>query len=301
MRIFVTGASGFVGSAVTAELLANGHEVIGLARSDSNAEKLQKAGATPLRGSLAEPQILATAARDADATMHLAFIHDFSNFAASAEADRQAITAMGDALAGSGKVLVVTSGIGLLSPGKLLTEDDLPNPSGHGRLSEASAMAFADKGVKLGLVRLPPSVHGDHDHGFVPTLIDIARKKGVSAYVESGDNRWSTVHVTDAAKVYRRIVETGATETRYHPVAEEGIAFRDIAQTIGDKLGLPTVSVSAQDAPAHFGWMANFAQLDIPASSQKTRQALNWTPTGVTLLDDLKNGLYFEAGQTGIR
>lgn len=300
MRVFVTGATGFVGSAVVSELRAHGHEIIGLARSPEAQASLSQKGATPHVGSLTDLESLVAGARNADAVMHLAFIHDFSNFSAAAQTDAMAIATLGEALVGTGKKLIVTSGIGLLTPGKVLDENDLPNISGHGRLSEASAMAFADRGVAVGLVRLPPSVHGHGDHGFVPTLIDIARAKGSAGYVASGQNRWPAVHVADAARVYRKILETEADQTRYHPVAEQGITFKDIAGMIGRKLGVPVVSVTREEASEHFGWIGNFAQLDIPADSALTRATLNWQPKGPSLLDDLETGTYFDAGRGGI-
>lgn len=300
MRVFVTGATGFVGSHLVSELLSRGHEVIALARSAEAQETLSRLGATPHPGSLTDLESLAQGARAADAVLHLAFIHDFANYGAAATTDATAITAMGEALEGTGKKLIVTSGIGLLTPGKVLDETDLTRAAGHGRLSEASATAFAERGVDVGIVRLPPSVHGDGDHGFVPTLIDIARSKGRSAYVGTGENRWPTVHVTDAATVYRKILETRSDQVRYHAVAELGVPFAKIAQAIGEKLDVPVVSLSNQDAAAHFGWIGNFAQLDVPADSAATRQTLDWQPSGPGLIEDLMTGTYFDAGRRGI-
>ena len=300
MRVFVTGATGFVGSQVVSELLSHGHEVTALARSDEAIATLSRQGATPHPGSLTDLKSLAQGARAADAVMHIAFIHDFTNYSAAAETDATAIATLGEALEGTDKKLVVTSGISLLTPGKVLDENDLPRAAGHRRLSEASAMAFADRRVDVGIVCLPPSVHGDGDHGFVPKLIDIARSKGRSAFVGTGENRWPTVHVTDAATVYRKILETRSDQVRYHAVAELGVPLAKIAQAIGEKLDVPVVSLSNQDAAAHFGWIGNFAQLDVPADSAATRQTLDWQPSGPGLIEDLMTGTYFDAGRRGI-
>jgi len=295
MHVFMTGGSGFVGSAVALELIGAGHTVSGLARSDGAAATLEAMGVAPVEGDLADIDTLAKAARAADAVVHCGFIHDFANFAASAAVDRQAITALGGALVGTDRPFLVTSGIGLVPAEGIRTEEHGAATEGHAGVrgaSEALALAFADQGVRVGLIRLPPSVHGDGDHGFVPMLIDIARKRGASGYIGAGDNRWSAVHRMDAARAYRLALEQGEAGARHHAVGEEGIAFRDIAQLIGVKLGLPAVSVPASEAEAHFGWMAAFAGRDMAASSRATRDRLGWRPAGRGLIEDLETGSY---------
>ena len=301
MHIFVTGATGFVGSATVAHLLAAGHTVTGLVRSESSASKLRAAGAQVQPGDLGDAAALAAGARAADAVIHLAFIHDFTRMDVSVAADSQAIHALGQALAGSDKPLIVTSGLALLTPGRTATETDEPRSiPGHGRQSEQSAISFADQGVRVGIVRLAPSVHGDNDHGFVPTLIDIARNKGISAYVDAGDNGWSAVHVNDAADLYLRALDLAPGLTRFHAAGDEGVALRDIAQIIGRKLGLPVRSIPTDEAMTHLGWMAMFAPLGMSATSQATRERTGWQPKGPTLLEDLETGTCFDAGQGGI-
>lgn len=301
MHIFVTGATGFVGTATIAHLLAGGHTVTGLARSESSASKLHAVGAQVRQGDLSDTAALAEGARTADAVIHLAFIHDFTRMDVSVAADSQAIGTLGQALAGSNKPLIVTSGLALLTPGRTATETDEPRAiPGHGRQSEQSAVAFADQGVRVGIVRLAPSVHGHNDHGFVPTLIDIARAKGISAYVDAGDNGWSAVHVDDAADLYRRALDLPAGVTRFHAAGDESVSFRDIAGVIGRKLGVPVQSIPADQAMAHFGWMGMFAPLDMSATSQATRERTGWQPKGPGLLEDLEAGTYFDEGQGGI-
>ncbi|KKB79288.1 3-beta hydroxysteroid dehydrogenase [Devosia soli] len=302
MRIFVTGGSGFVGSAVVRHLLAAGHTVTGLARSDKSAAALEAAGARVQRGDLADTDILAAAAASADAAMHLGYIHDFSQMTLAANTDRAAISAIGQALAGSDRPLLFTSGLAGLAPGRAGTEDDASiHAAGNGRDSEKTASAFADQGVRVGIVRLAPSVHGDGDHGFVPTLIDIARRKGLSAYVDNGDNLWSAIHVEDAANVYMEALHAVAPGiTRFHAAADRGIPFRDIATIIGQRLGVPVKSIPAAQSAEHFGWMGMFAQLGMSASSTKTQKRLGWTPSGPGLIEDLETGTYFEPGQRGL-
>jgi len=302
MRIFVTGGSGFVGSAVVRHLLAAGHTVTGLARSDTSANALEAAGASVQRGDLADTETLAAAASAADAAMHLGYIHDFSQMALAANTDRAAITAMGQALAGSNRPLLVTSDLAGLAPGRAVTEAEAStHAAGNGRESEKTASAFAEQGVRVGIVRLAPSVHGDGDHGFVPTLIDIARRKGVSAYIDDGDNLWSAVHVEDAAEVYLKALSAiGPGISRFHAAGDDGIPFRDIATTIGQRLGVPVQSIPAAEAAEHFGWMGMFAQLGMSASSTETQKRLGWTPTGPGLIEDLETGTYFDAGRTGL-
>jgi nucleoside-diphosphate-sugar epimerase len=297
MRIFITGATGWVGSAVAQELIGAGCQVLGLARNDAGAEALARAGVDVQRGELADTEGLAAAARACDGVIHTAFIHDWTNFEASIEADRRAIEALGAALAGSGKPLITTSGTAanaFVAPGRVATEEDAP-PAGVPRMaSEHATVALAAVGVRASVIRLPPSVHGDGDKGFVPRLVDIAREKGVSAYVGEGLNRWPAVHRFDAARLYRLVVESASGGARYHAVAEEGVPTREIAQIIGRRLDLPVVSKPAEEAAGHFGFLGLFLGLDAPASSTRTRQQMGWAPTGPGLIADLENGRYFE-------
>jgi nucleoside-diphosphate-sugar epimerase len=293
MRVFVTGATGFIGSAVVRELIDAGHQVLGLARSDASAASLTAAGAEVHRGSLEDRESLRSGAAAADGVIHMAFIHDFSNYAPAAEADRRAVETLGTTLTGSGRPLIVTSGT-LLAHGKgsFATEEDAANPS-FPRKSEEAALATVSHGVRTSVLRLPPSVHGDGDHGFVPFLIRIAREKGASAYVDDGLNRWPAVHRLDAARLYRLVLEKGSAGARYHGVADVGVPARDIAEVIGRRLNVPIIAKSREEAPEHFGWIANFFGIDGPASSEQTQKELGWQPKQPGLIADLDRPNYF--------
>jgi nucleoside-diphosphate-sugar epimerase len=292
MQVFVTGASGFIGSAVVPELIEAGHKVVGLARSDSSADALARAGAEVLRGDLDDLDSLRAGAAAADGIIHLAFNHDFSNYEGANRRDRQAIETMGDSLAGSGRPLVVAAGIAGFALGRALTEDDAADPN-LPRGSEDAALQFTSQNVRVSVVRLPPTVHGKDDHGFVPRLIDIAREKGVSAHPGDGSNRWPAVHRLDAARVFRLALEEAPAGSRLHAVAEEGVPVRDIADAIGRGLGLPVVEVPRDEAFSHFGWLGAFFAIDAAASSALTQRQLGWRPTHAGLLDDLNGGHYF--------
>ena len=296
MRVFVTGATGFVGSAIVPELIGAGHDVVGLARSDQAAAALRRAGAEVHRGALDDLDSLRSGAAASDGVIHCAFIHDFARLDSAGRTDHRAVKTLGAALAGSGRPLVVTSGIGLLAPGRVATENDSPDPASrasHRAPSEAATLGPAARGVRSSVLRLPPSVHGNGDHGFVPTLIDIARTKGVSGYVGDGSNRWPAVHRLDAARLFRLALETAPAGSVLHGAAEEGVPTRAIAEVIGRHLGVPVTAVAPEEAAEHFGWIAGFFATDVPASSALTRERTGWDPVQPGLIADLEQGHYF--------
>lgn len=295
MKVFVTGATGFVGSAIVSELIGAGHQVVGLTRSDVGATTLTAMGASPYRGSLEDWESLRHGAALADAVIHTGFDHDFSNFAQNCEKDRRAIMALGEGLGGTNRPLLITSGLTLQAKGNVATEQDaaVPASEAYPRMSEATAVALAATGVNASVVRLPPSVHGVGDHGFVPTLIALARQKGACAYIGGGMNRWPAVHRLDAARVFRLALECGTDSGPYHAVAEEGVVFKDIAAVVASRLGLPLVNITAEEAADHFGWLAHFAAMDIPTSSAWTQTLLGWQPDQVCLIADIGQPSYF--------
>jgi nucleoside-diphosphate-sugar epimerase len=292
MRVFVTGASGFIGSAVVSELIAAGHDVLGLARSDASAQAVEAAGARVHRGDLENLESLRAGAQAADGVIHLAFNHDFTQYIGAAETDRRAIDTLGGVLAGSDRPFVVTSGLASFALGRTMTEDDAVDPDSP-RASEQAALAFTLRGVRVAVLRLPPSVHGEGDHGFVPRLIDIANEKGVAGYPGDGSNRWPAVHRFDAARLFRLALESAPAGARLHAIGDEGVQVREIAGAIGRHLELPVTAISPEQAVDHFGWLGAFFSLDVPASSTLTRELLGWSPTRQGLLDDLEQGHYF--------
>lgn len=295
MRVFVTGASGWIGSATVPHLLAAGHEVAGLARSDRSAAALHAAGVEPVAGGLADLDVLDREALASDAVLHLGFHHDFSDMAGAARLERQAVETMLGALEGTGRGFALAAGVAGLTPGRLATEEDRSpheGPDAPRGGSENLALSWADRGVRTVSLRFAPTVHGTGDHGFTAALVAIARERGVSAYVGDGSHRWAAVHASDAGRLAARALTDAPAGTAWHAVAEEGIATRRIAEAIGQRLGLPVASVREEDAPEHFGWLARFFGQDLAASSALTRERLAWEPTGPTLLADIAGGAY---------
>lgn len=304
MRVFVTGASGWIGSAVVPELLEAGHEVVGLARSEASARRLEAAGARAWRGDVDDPEGLAKGAADADGVVHLAFQHEVAwsgNFAAAAAADRRAVEAMGQALAGSDRPFVLASGTLALAAGRPATEDDglVPtrevraNPAGGRAATALLTLSLRGVGVRSSVLRFPPTVHGDGDHGFIAGLVATARQHGVAGYVGDGTNRWPAVHRSDAARLVRLAVESAPAGSVLHAVADEGVPFRQIAETMGRHLGVPTASLTSDAAIDHFGLLGHFVGVDSPATAAITRDLLGWAPTGPSLLDDLDEDHYY--------
>ncbi len=294
MRVFVTGASGWIGSAVVPELIGAGHQVIGLARSDAAAAALAAAGAAAQRGALDDLDSLRRGAAASDGVIHLAYIHDFSQSENALRIDQRAIETLGAALAASDRPLVIASAVLGVAPGRVATERDAPDAAANPRIASAqAALSFATRGVRSSVVRLSLSVHGDGDHGFVATLIDIARTTGVSGYIGDGSNRWPAVHRRDAAHLFRLALETAPAGAVLHGVADEGVPVRAIAEVIGRQLNVPVTSVSPDEAGDHFGWLAMFLGADVPASSAVTRALLGWQPTHPGLIEDLDQGHYF--------
>ena len=298
MRVFVTGASGWIGSAVVGELLAANHQVLGLARSDASADAIAAAGAEVRRGEITDLDVLHDAAAECDGVVHLAFRHDIAfsgDFETAVASDRAAITSIGDALTGSGKPLAIASGLAGLRSGAIATEDDRPEPTpgaGGRIINERTALALAERGVRSISVRFAPTVHGTGDYGFIARVVAADREHGVAAYIGDGENRWPAVHVTDAARLVRLGIEHAPAGSVLHAVGEEGIAFRQIAEAIGSRLELPATSLPADQAADHFGFLGAFVALDAPASSARTRKLLGWEPAAPGLIADITAGAY---------
>ncbi|HEY4123770.1 MAG TPA: SDR family oxidoreductase [Rhizomicrobium sp.] len=292
MRVFVTGAAGFIGSATTKELIANGHQVVGLARSDANADALKKMGAEVHRGDLEDLESLKSGAAASDGVIHTAFIHDFSKFAENGQIDKRAIEAMGGVLEGTNKPLVVTSGVGFLAPGRLATESDVAG-DGFPRMSEQAAFQFASRGVRAIAIRLPQVHGGEGKAGFVGYLYEAAREKRVAAYIGDGNNRWPAAHRLDVARLYRLALEKGRSGAAYHAISDEGVATRDMAEVFAKHLSVPVRSITPEEAAAHFGWISMFAGADMPASSALTQAELGWKPKEIGLIADISRPGYF--------
>ena len=294
MRVFVTGASGWVGSAVVPELIDAGHHVVGLARSEASAAVLAATGAEVHHGSLDDLDGLHEGAAKSDGVIHLAFVHDFSQYEAANQTDRLAIETMGAALEGSDRPLVIASGVLTTAQGRPATENDPPAPDFPRSPAATMTLALADKGVRSSVVRLPPTTHGQGDHGFIATIIAIARQKGVSGYVGDGSNVWAAVHRSDAARLYRLVLEQAPPGSVWHAIGDEGVPTRTIAEVIGRHLDIPVVSIAPKAASEHFGWMGMFWGVNAPASSALTQERLGWQPTEPGLIEDLAQGHYFQ-------
>ncbi|MCI3242050.1 SDR family oxidoreductase [Streptomyces spinosisporus] len=302
MRIFVTGASGWIGRALVPDLIEAGHQVVGLARSEASAAALTAAGAEAVRGTVDDLDVLAGAAAASDGVIHLAFKHDIAfsgSFQEAAEADRRAVDALAEPLVGTDRPFVLASGLAGLKPGRVATEQDMPTVEDGSAFSIRAATSlavldYASRGVRSSVVRLSPTCHGDGDKGFMATLVATARAKGVSGYLGDGANRWPAVHRLDAARLFRLAVEKAPAGAVLHGVAEEGVAIRDVAEVIGRGLDVPVAPVTPEDAAGHFTWMSAFIGLDAPASNTQTRELLGWQPTGPGLLEDLAKGHYFQ-------
>jgi len=296
MRVFVTGASGWIGSAVVQELLNSGHQVLGLARSDTAAAAVAALGAEVHRGSLDDPDTLRAGTAASEGVVHLGYNHDFSRIEQAAQTDQQAISTIGATLQGTDRPLVIASGVLGLAPGRTATELDMPDPSLHPRIASAqAALSLATQGVRSCIVRFAPTVHGPGDHGFMATLVGIARDKGFSGYIDDGTNHWPAVHRLDAGNLVSRAVDDAPAGSVLHAVAEEGVTTRAIAEAIGRGLDVPVVSVPAEQASDHFGWLARFFGTDSRASNELTRELLDWEPTHSRLIADLQDGHYFES------
>ena len=293
MRVFVTGASGWIGTAVIPELLAGGHQVVGLARSDAAEATVRAAGADVIRGALEDLDVLREGADGSDAVIHLGFIHDFSQYEAANQADRDAIDAMATVLAGSDRALIIASGVAAVAEGRASTEQDRADPNFARSAATDLTIAWADKGIRTSVVRLPPTVHGTGDKGFISWLIGTAREKGAAGYVGDGHNRWPAVHRFDAARLFKRALDEAPAGSVLHAVAEEGVSGKEIATAIGRQLDLPVVSVPQEQAMDHFGWLGLIFSADLPTASAYTRELLKWEPTGPTLIEDLDAGHYF--------
>lgn len=301
MPVFVTGASGFIGSAVVTELLGSGHQVVGLARSDDAAATIARLGAEVYRGDLEDVAGLRAAAVASDGVIHLGFIHDFSRYDNSVSVDADAVEAFGTALENSDRPLVIASGVAALRDGDApATERDAPHPAFPRAGAAQRTISLAERGIRSSVVRLPPTVHGEGDHGFVPTLIDIAREKQVSGYIGAGSNRWPAVHRLDAANLFRLALEKAPGGSVLHAIDDEGVPTRVIAEVIGRHLDVPVVSIDTDEAATHFGWLGTFFAADLPTSNVLTRQLLDWRPTHPGLIEDLDNGHYFDTKSSGL-
>jgi nucleoside-diphosphate-sugar epimerase len=300
MRVFVTGASGWIGSAVVSELIGTGHQVLGLARSDASAEAVAASGAEVRRGDIGDLDVLRAAAQESDGVVHLAFRHDIAfagDFETAVNSDLAAIEALGEALSGTNRPLAIASGVAGLKPGTLATEQDMGEsfPGAGGRvLNERAALALAERGVRSMSVRFAPTVHGDGDNGFIAMIVAADRSGGSAAYIGEGENRWAAVHRSDAARLVRLGVEGAPSASVLHAVGEEGVPIRDVAEVIGRRLELPVASITGEEAESHFGFLARFLALDMPVSSALTRGLLSWEPSGPGLIADLEQGHYFE-------